>query len=139
MTHDDFLREEAVRAMARTRVRYAGHGAMASLAPVWAVRRCKSYREVCRLAWDLRAVQGMTRASLAEACALPASRISEYLNRDDAPNPRDMPAYHIAAFQRALGNSAIVQWLVYRSGLTLVEEVTWLVDCGLEAPALVDC
>jgi len=124
-TIDDFVRQQAIAAMNLSRARYASDNVMQRLAPPWAVRLCRSYRQACRLAWELRGRKNMTRSALAAAVGVPPSRISDYLSRDDSGSKRDLPAGHVAAFQRALDNTAVSQWLCNSGQVTVIEEIRW--------------
>jgi hypothetical protein len=85
-----------------------------------------SYREAVRLAFEHRASPGMTQRTLAEICDLYAPHVSSYLHEselDEKGRPRlDLPAKKIAAFQRAVGNDIVAQYLAYQWSLSLMEE-----------------
>lgn len=81
----------------------------------------RSYRHACRLAWKLRAVRNLTRRTLAECGGLYTSHVSDYFSMHD--NRRELPAKHIAAVERVLGNTVISQWVAQQSKLTVLEEM----------------
>ena len=80
----------------------------------------KTFRHACRLAWKLRRVRNLTRRTLAEECRLYTSHVSDYFSVHD--NRREMPARHVAAVERVLGNTVISQWLAHQAQLTVLEE-----------------
>jgi hypothetical protein len=82
-----------------------------------------TYRQAVRLAWQLRRVRGMTRQQLAAEAGLYASHITDYLNEDDAPSRRDLPAKKIPEVESALGNRILSQWMAMQSELTVLEEM----------------
>lgn len=49
--------------------------------------------------------------------------LSDYLNADDKPERRDLPAERIAAFESVMGNSLISQWIALRQELTCLEQM----------------
>jgi hypothetical protein len=91
------------------------------------VAACATYRDAVRLAWDHRTRPLMTQATLAEMCDLYAPHVSSYLHPEpiDKQGKRrlDLPAHYIGAFERAVGNHAISQYLARVAALTLMEEV----------------
>lgn len=89
--------------------------------PPEAVMSIRSYRHACRLAWKLRAVRNLQRRTLAEACGLYASHVSDYFSLNESK--RELPARHIAAVERVLGNTVISQWVAQQSKLTVLEEM----------------
>lgn len=89
--------------------------------PTQVVMGIASYRHACRLAWKLRHVRNLTRRTLAEQAGLYTSHVSDYFSVHD--NKRELPARHIAAVERVLGNSVISQWLAQQSKLTVIEEM----------------
>lgn len=89
--------------------------------PPAVVDGAKSYRHACRLAWKLRRVRNLTRRTLAEACELYTSHVSDYFSVHE--NRRELPARHVAAVERVLGNTVISQWLAHQAQLTIVEEM----------------
>jgi len=96
--------------------------------PKAAVAECKSFREACHLAWENRTRKNLTFSHLVVAIdGLHASHASEYFAKDPISSKgklrRELPAKHIAAVQRELGNYAISQWLIRLAQLTLMEEV----------------
>ncbi len=94
-----------------------------STAPQQWVHKAKTYRQAVRLAWDLRRVHYMNKAQLAAEAGLYAQHVGDYLNTDDKPTRRDLPADRIASFEGVVGNTFVSQWLAARSQLTVLEEV----------------
>lgn len=80
-----------------------------------------SYRHACRLAWKLRHPR-ITQRTLAELVpGLYQSHVTDYFAiRTDR---RELPARHVAAVERVLGNTVISQWLCQQSELTALEEL----------------
>ncbi|MDQ2150080.1 XRE family transcriptional regulator [Alcaligenaceae bacterium C4P045] len=91
------------------------------------IAACTTFRDAVRLAWEKRSRPNMTQQTLAELCELYPPHVSSYLHPeplDRKQRPRlDLPADRIAAFERAVGNHAISQYLVHLGALTLMEEV----------------
>lgn len=91
------------------------------------VAKCASFRDAVRLAWASRRSKGMTKSTLAELCELYAPHVTDYLNALDKDSHgrtrRSLPAEKIAAFECAVGNRAVTQFLVRQVQLTLMEEV----------------
>lgn len=80
-----------------------------------------TYREAVRTCWHLRTRRSLTRRQLAEEVpGLYASHLSDYLAEQE--NKRELPARHIVAFENALGNRVITQWLNRQAQLTVMEE-----------------
>lgn len=94
-----------------------------AVVPPHALKTVHTYREAVRLCWDLRRVKGMKPADAAAHCGLVRQHVSDYLNPDDKPGRRDLPAEAIEDFEEFCGNTCITQWLVSRAGLTLIEEM----------------
>lgn len=82
------------------------------------VAACRSYRDACRVAYLLQRPGAITMRQLAESAGLYPSHMTDYLS--DEERKRELPARHIQAFQAAVGNAAIVQWLAMRAGLGIV-------------------
>jgi hypothetical protein len=99
----------------------------ASFLPRDAIASCASFRDAVCLAWEHRAIRGMTQRTLAELLDVKASHISNMLNReavDRHGKPRqDLPARLIAEFEGVVGNRAVSQYLTRMAMLTLMEEV----------------
>lgn len=91
--------------------------------PSGMVNACRTYREAVRMAWALRRVQGDTLASFCAAHGLTPQHLSDYLNKDDGPKRRNLPADHLRKFNQGVGNTLVTQWLVAQDGLTLLEEM----------------
>jgi hypothetical protein len=86
---------------------------------------CESYRAAVRMAWELRRSRGMTRATLAEMIGAYPAHVTDYLSESEktpAGNERrELLARLIPAFERAVGNTYVSQWLAYKSGLTVLQ------------------
>lgn len=97
--------------------------AVGRFVPEAQVRACRTYRDAVLLAWDHRSRKSLTRRALAEECGLYAPHVSSYLHPDplDAKScPRlDLPADCIEAFEEAVSNHAIRQYLNYLGRLTM--------------------
>lgn len=89
--------------------------------PPQVVMGIKSYRHACRWAWKLRRVRNLTRRSLAEQAGLYATHVTDYFSQHESR--RELPAKHVAAVERVLGNTIISQWLAQQSQLTVLEEM----------------
>jgi hypothetical protein len=94
-----------------------------AVAPLAYVVRCRTYREAVRTCWTLRRRRAMKVKTLAEEAGLTAQHVSDYLNHDDKPGRRDLPAERIADFEEVVGNTLVTQWLAARSSLTILEEM----------------
>lgn len=92
-----------------------------------AIVACTSFRDAVCLAWEHRAIRGMTQRTLAELLDVKTPHMSNMLNReavDRHGKPRqDLPAKLIAEFERVVGNRAVSQYLTRMAMLTLMEEV----------------
>jgi transcriptional regulator with XRE-family HTH domain len=82
-----------------------------------------SYREVVRLCWALRRAKGLRATDLARDFGFTRQHVSDYLNSDDQPYRRDLPAEDIKLFEDVCGNTAITQWIAIRQRFTLLEEI----------------
>lgn len=91
--------------------------------PLEVVASCTTYREIVRMSWAHRRIKAMTQRTLAECVGCYPSHISDYLQADDKPSRRDLPAERLNAWAATVGNWGIQQWLVRQSKLTLMEEV----------------
>lgn len=94
-----------------------------SVVPVQYVKACASYREACRLAWDLRRVPNMTRRTLAAEAGLVAQHVTDYLIECEQPHRRSLPANRVAAFEGIVGNCLVSQWMAAQVNLTVLEEM----------------
>jgi len=94
-----------------------------AVAPANVVAIPQNYREAVRLCWQLRRVKSLSRAMLSAEASLYAPHVSDYLNPDDKPSRRSLPAESIAAFEAVCGNTLISQWLASRARLTVLEEI----------------
>jgi hypothetical protein len=105
-----------------------GHASpVARFLPKEAIAGCASFRDAVCLAWEHRALRGMTQRTLAEKLEIAGSHMSNMLSReavDRHGKPRqDLPARYIAEFEREVGNRAVSQYLARLAALTLMEEV----------------
>lgn len=91
--------------------------------PTQWLRQATTYREAVRLAWKLGRIKSLPRANLAAHLGRPSQHASDYLNPDDKPTRRSLPAESIADFEDLVGNSLVSQWLAARSKLTVLEEM----------------
>ena len=95
--------------------------------PVEAVAPLRSYRAAVRAAWINRRVQGMTLRTLAERTCMRASHVSDYLSDDPVDSKgrerRDMPAKFLPAFEAAVGNTFVTQWLSMQSQQAIQESL----------------
>jgi len=91
------------------------------------IAACVSFRDAVCLAWDNRAVRGMTQRTCAELLDVPPSHMSNMLNRQAVDRHgkarQDLPARLVAGFQRVVGNDVVSQWLTRDAQLTLLEEM----------------
>lgn len=94
-----------------------------SIVSASSVSLAKTYRQAVRLAWQMRRVKSMTRAMLAAESGLYAPHITDYLNEDDKPSRRDLPASAIYRFEAVVGNTLVSQWMARQAGLTVLEEI----------------
>jgi len=96
------------------------------------IAACSTFRDAVCLAWTNRRIKGMTRARLAELCDLHPQHVSDYLAREEnhskGQRRRSLPAEKIAAFECAVGNRAVTQFLVRQVQLNLMEE--WQAQMG---------
>lgn len=83
----------------------------------------KNYRQAVRLCWALRRAKGLKLSDLGREFGFTRQHVSDYLNEDDRPTRRDLPAERIADFEAVCGNTAITQWLASRQRFTLLEEM----------------
>jgi hypothetical protein len=102
-------------------------GSVPKFLPKDAIAACSSFRDAVRLAWDSRSMRGMTQRTLAETLDVKTSHMSNMLSNQAADRhgkPRqDLPARHVADFERVVGNRAVTQYLIRMAMLTLMEEV----------------
>ncbi|TCK44012.1 hypothetical protein B0G84_2360 [Paraburkholderia sp. BL8N3] len=91
------------------------------------IARCASFRDAVWLAWEHRAIKGMTKRTLAELCGLYAPHVTNFIN-PQAFDPKgkkraDLPAEKVDEFERVVGNRAVSQWLADRAELTILERM----------------
>ena len=91
------------------------------------IARCVTYRQAVRLAWERRQPRAMTKRTLAELCGMYPQHVSSYLHEDPlmpSGAPRlSLPAEKIGAFEAAVGNYAVSQYLIRLGHLTIMQEV----------------
>lgn len=88
----------------------------------------QSYRDAVRLGWNNRSNAKMTRSGLCEKTGMRASHVVDYLNEKTLDHHgkelRDIPAKYVPAFEQAVGNTCVSQWLAMQSNLTILEAVS---------------
>lgn len=94
-----------------------------SVVPSSYVKTCKTYRQAVRAAWQIRRVTYMTFTQLAAEANLYHQHVSDYLNPDDKPGRRDLPADRVREFEAVVGNTLVSQWLAANSRLTVLEQM----------------
>lgn len=94
-----------------------------AIVPPELLASAKTYRQAVRLCWSLRRAKGLTVTDLARDYGFTRQHASDYLNTDDRPTRRSLPAEAISTFEEVCGNCAITQWLAQRLGLTVLEEL----------------
>lgn len=103
--------------------------------PASEIAECSTFRDAVCLAWSKRRIKGMTRSRLAELCELHPQHVSDYLAREEnhtkGQRRRSLPAEKIAAYECAVGNRAVTQFLVRQVELNLMEE--WQAQMGRKA------
>lgn len=96
-----------------------------AVVPASLIKKIKSYRDVCRLALANSRVKNMTRATICERTGMRPSHASDYFSDRDLDDRghemRDMPAKYIPAFEEAVGNTFVSQWIAMQSQLTILE------------------
>lgn len=91
-----------------------------SIVPPGMLTYAKSYREAVRYCWTLRRDRSLCKSDLNRRFT--RQHVSDYLNDDDLPTRRSLPAEGIADFEAMCGNCFITQWLAKREHLTVLEE-----------------
>jgi hypothetical protein len=94
-----------------------------AVVPATTLQLAKTYREAVRLCWALRRAKGLTPSDMARDFGFVRQHVGDYLNADDKPSRRSLPAEQIGLFQEICGNCAIIQWLAARDRLTVLEQV----------------
>lgn len=96
------------------------------------VDQCETFRQACRLAWDWREIENMTKLSLAERAGLRPCFVTDYFNEEPKDRKgrrrRELPADKIDVVEELLGNNAISQYLNRKKGFRIWEEVKALAD-----------
>lgn len=94
-----------------------------SIVPPSLVTKARSYRDAVRLCWELRRAKGLKVSDLGRDHGFTRQHVSDYLNVDDKPKRRSLPAHRIVDFEDLCGNSAVSQWLAAQARLTILEEI----------------
>lgn len=96
-------------------------------APEDQIAKCETYRDAVRLAWKCRVSPHMTQVQLAELTGIPPSHISQILNEQPCDKHgkahKDLQAKHVTAFERAVGNHIVKQWITADGDLRILEFV----------------
>jgi hypothetical protein len=87
------------------------------------LKTVRNYRAAVRLCWTLRRAKGLKPIDLGREFGFTRQHVSDYLNTDDKPTRRSLPAERIKDFEDICGNTAITQWLAGRQRFTLLEEM----------------
>lgn len=85
------------------------------------VKACKTYRQAVRQAWRMSGITN--QRILVEGTGMRAQYVTDYLNPDDKPTRRSLPASQIAAFEAFIGNTLVSQWIAAQSNFTVLEEM----------------
>jgi hypothetical protein len=93
-----------------------------AVVPPKLVALAKTYREAVRLCWGLRRVK-WTPGTLSAHYGFTRQHIGDWINPDDKPTRRSLPADRIADFEEACGNVLLTQWLAARQNLTVLEQL----------------
>ena len=109
--------------MVQTHLPLLGRIDAPSVVPPSILKTIKTYRAAVRLCWALRRAKGLKPTDLGREFGFTRQHVSDYLNVDDKPTRRDLPAERIADFEDVCGNSAISQWLAQRAKFTVLEEL----------------
>ena len=82
----------------------------------------KSYRDAVQKCFELRTRPRMSNALIAEEVGCCASHIGDYVTTQERKTRHDLPAEHIQAFEVAMGNRLITQWMTSQANLTILEQ-----------------
>lgn len=94
-----------------------------SVVPSAALPFARSFREAVRWCWAMRKAKGLTASDLARDFGFNRQHVSDYLNADDKPTRRSLPAEQITLFEEVCGNCFVTQWLAARQHLTVLEQI----------------
>lgn len=94
-----------------------------SVVPSSLLARARSYREAVRYCWTLRRARGLKPSDLGRDFGFTRQHVTDYLNADDQPTRRSLPAERIHDFEAICGNCFVTQWLAARQRLTVLEEL----------------
>lgn len=89
----------------------------------WYVSKCKTFRQACRMAWQMRRVRNMTYEMFSAYGGFTRQHVGDWFNKDDKPTRRSMPAHCIAQSEAIVGNKLISQWVAVQCGLTVLEVI----------------
>lgn len=85
------------------------------------VKACKTYRQAVRAAWRMSGITN--QRVLVEGTGMCAQHVSDYLNPDDKPTRRSLPASLIGVFEGFIRYTLVSQWIAAQSNLTVLEEM----------------
>jgi len=109
--------------MEQLELRLIGALKEAEAVPIHCVKQCKTYREAVRVAWTLRRDKSMTVTEMAKEGDFTRQHASDYINPDDKPTRRSLPADAVWKFNAITGNTLVAQWVAAQSRLTVLEEM----------------
>jgi len=92
------------------------------LVDIETVRSCKTYREACVKAWELKWVKNMKISTLAELGEFYPQHVSCWLNKNGGVGQKELPGKYIAQFEVLVGNHLVTQWLALQAGYVLAKE-----------------
>jgi hypothetical protein len=96
-------------------------------APRADISTCLTYRDAVQLAYARRTRKHMTQRTLAEETGIYAPHLSQILHPEPVDRHgrkrMDLLAEDIDAFERAVGNHIIRQWIVQLGCMSIAEEV----------------
>lgn len=93
-----------------------------AVVPTEVLKKAKTFREAVRMCWALRRVK-WTPGTLSAHYEFTRQHVGDWINPDDKPTRRSLPAERIRDFEEACGNTFLTQWLAARQGLTILEEL----------------
>lgn len=94
-----------------------------AIVPASTLALATTYREAVRLCWALRRAKGLTPSDMARDFGFVRQHVGDYLNADDKPGRRSLPAEQITLFEEVCGNTAVTQFLAARQNLTVLEQL----------------
>lgn len=108
--------------MEQTQLPLLGRIDAPSVVPPAALRLARTYRDAVRLCWELRRARGLRPVDLGRF-GFTRQHVTDWLNDDDLPRRRSLPAGRIKEFEDLMGNTAISQWIAGGAQLTVLEEI----------------